>query len=258
MCLATHHRQQNKNNQIHWGALAAPTISPFLNSLENLKIESGIPMSILNETTSRSSQFWNGRAKRYEAAISNHDQQYDDRLAQLKQLIKPNDVILDFGCASGEIALDLAPHIKSIEGIDASTTMIQLAREKAEKKQLKNTSFLATDLFDARLEPQSFDVILALNIMHLLNEHDSVIHRTKELLKPGGMLFVETPCLDEFTWWKRKLILAASALRLAPFIHVYAFDEAQAELIAHNFQILGARNVVENDCRATIAARKPT
>ncbi|WP_051213619.1 class I SAM-dependent methyltransferase [Maritalea myrionectae] len=204
------------------------------------------------------SSFWNKQATRYDAAISDHDAQYATRLNQLRQLIKPTDVVLDFGCASGEIALDLAPHVKSIEGIDPANAMIELAYNKAAKRDIKNASFLTADIFDPRLEPESYDAILAFNVMHLVKDHHEVIHRAKALLKPGGMLFVETPCLGEFTWWKRQIILAASALRLAPFIHVYKFGEPEAELKAHDFHILGARNAPDQDCRASIAAQKPT
>ncbi len=141
------------------------------------------------------SNFWNKQATRYDAAISDHDAQYATRLNQLKQLIKPTDDVLDFGCASGEIALDLAPYVKSIEGIDPASAMIELAYDKAAKRDIRNASFLTADIFDPRLEPESFDAILAFNVMHLVKDHHEVIHRAKTLLKPGGMLFVETPCL---------------------------------------------------------------
>ncbi|MCZ4273703.1 bifunctional 2-polyprenyl-6-hydroxyphenol methylase/3-demethylubiquinol 3-O-methyltransferase UbiG [Maritalea porphyrae] len=202
--------------------------------------------------------FWNKQAARYDASISNHDARYEERIEQFSYLLKPTDVVLDFGCASGEIALDLAPSVKSIEGIDPANAMIDIATKKANDRNIQNASFLATDIFDLRLEPQTFDAILAMNVLHLVKDHDEVLYRLKSLLKPGGMLFVETPCLGEFTWWKQKVILAASALRLAPFIHVYKFGEPEAELMAHNFQILGAGNKPDQDCRACIAAQKPT
>jgi len=202
--------------------------------------------------------FWNKQANRYDASISNHDAQYDARIEQFKQLLKPTDMILDFGCASGEIALDLAPYVKTIEGIDPANAMIEIATKKAKERNVQNASFLATDIFDARLEPETYDAIMAINVLHLVKDHDEVLYRLKSLIKPGGMLFVETPCLGEFTWWKRQLILAASALRLAPFIHVYKFGEPEAELKAHNFQILGAGNAPDQDCRTYLAAQKPT
>ncbi|GLQ16256.1 class I SAM-dependent methyltransferase [Maritalea porphyrae] len=203
------------------------------------------------------SSFWNRQATRYDKAISDHDQRYEMRLTQITQLLHRDANVLDFGCASGEIALDIAARVNSIEGIDPASEMIRIATEKANKRGINNASFLATDIFDARLEPESFDAVLAFNVLHLVHDHDEVIHRIKSLLKPGGMLFVETPCLGEFTWWKRQLILAASALRLAPFIHVYKFGEPNAELEHRSFKILGAQNEPDQDCRAFIAAQKP-
>lgn len=202
--------------------------------------------------------FWNKQAAHYDASISKHDERYLNRVAQLKSLLKPTDQVLDFGCASGEIALDVAPHVKTIEGIDLASEMIRIANTKAAKREINNASFLATNIFNERLETQTYDAILAMNVLHLVRDHDEVLYRLRSLLKPGGMLFVETPCLGEFTLWKRQLILAASALRFAPFIHVYKFGEPEAELKAHNFNILGSRNAPEQDCRAAIAAQKPT
>ncbi|MFT6657058.1 class I SAM-dependent methyltransferase [Maritalea sp.] len=202
--------------------------------------------------------FWNKQATRYDKAISNHDARYDARLSQLKQLLPPTAQVLDFGCASGEIALDLAAQVRSIEGIDLASEMIRIANTKAAKREINNASFLATNIFDERLETETYDAILAMNVLHLVKDHDEVLYRLRSLLKPGGMLFVETPCLGEFVWWKRQLILAASALRFAPFIHVYKFGEPEAELERHQFQILGAHNAPDQDCRAAIAAQKPT
>lgn len=202
------------------------------------------------------STFWDKRAKQYDRSMSSHDQQFDQRLTRLKSTLASTDHVLDLGCASGEIALNLSPFVKTIEGIDPSAKMIELATQKAANLNIKNTSFLATDIFDPRLEPESYDAILALNVLHLLRDHQKVLTRVNTLLKPGGKLLVETPCIGESCWWQKGLILAASRLGLVPYIHSYRAEEPQQELTQFGFTILNATYAPQHDHRATISAQK--
>lgn len=206
---------------------------------------------------SNSQKFWNGRSANYDRAISNHDAQYEQRLDQMRQLLKPSDNVLDCGCATGEIALDLAPYVNTIEGIDVADVMIKRATEKAQQRSVQNASFLTGDIFDPRLEPESYDAILAFNILHLVHERDETLFRIKQLLRPGGMLFVETPCMREASFPLRAAIKIAGVVGLAPYAHFYRYGEPEAELKAHQFNILGAGTDPENDFRVSIAAQKP-
>lgn len=206
---------------------------------------------------SKSQAFWNGRSAQYDEAVSNHDAQYDQRIAHLKSVLKPTDNVLDFGCATGEIALDLSAYVKTIEGIDVADQMIKRATEKAQQREISNASFISGDIFDPRLEPESYDAVLALSILHLVRDRDEVIFRIKQLLKPGGRLFLETPCMCEAPIPLRAAIKLAGLVGAAPYAHFYRFGEPEAELIAHQFQILGAATDPSNDYQVAIAAQKP-
>ena len=201
-------------------------------------------------------KFWNGRSDKYDQAISNHDARYDQRLLQMRQLLKQTDHVLDFGCATGEIALDLAENVKTIDGIDSAEQMIARATDKAAQRGISNAAFMATDIFDPRLEAESYDAVLAFNILHLVKERDEVVFRIKQLLKPGGMLFVETPCMCEAPIALRGAIKLAGVFGMAPYAHFYRYGEPEAELKSHQFQILGAGTDPKNDYRVSIAAQK--
>ena len=45
-------------------------------------------------------------------------------------------------------------------------------------------------LFDATLEAGTYDVVLAFNILHLVDDAPVVVARAAELLKPAGLLVV--------------------------------------------------------------------
>ena len=71
-------------------------------------------------------KFWDKRAEKYDDVIQKHDAAYDQTIASAKSLLSTSDVVLDFGCASGEYSLDIAPVVQGVHGIDASTKALQL------------------------------------------------------------------------------------------------------------------------------------
>ncbi len=75
--------------------------------------------------------FWDKRSKHYDDNIKKHDSVYERTIDNTKSLLTESDVVLDFGCASGEISLDIAPHVQRVHGIDLSVKMIESAIQKA-------------------------------------------------------------------------------------------------------------------------------
>lgn len=201
------------------------------------------------------SSFWDKRAKQYDRSMSSHDQEFDQRLTRLTAHLNAKDHVLDLGCASGEIALSLSPMVQTIEGIDSSGKMIELATEKAARQHIKNASFLATDIFDPRLEPKSYTAILALNVLHLVHDRQKVLARIDTLLKPGGKLLLETPCIGEASWWQKTLLLSASRLGVAPYLYPYRANEPQRELTQFGFTIVQASSAPHPIHREMITAR---
>ncbi len=75
--------------------------------------------------------------------------------------------------------------------------MIEIAEEKAAISKIENVNFMQTDISDKRFKKESFDVILAFNMLHTLSNPQNVLRRIFELLKPKGLFISVTPCLGE-------------------------------------------------------------
>jgi len=71
--------------------------------------------------------FWDKRSKKYDDNIKKHDFIYEKTIDSTRSLLNNSDVVLDFACASGEMSLDIAPHVQRVHGIDQS---IKIKREK--------------------------------------------------------------------------------------------------------------------------------
>ncbi len=90
---------------------------------------------------------------------------------------------LDVGCGSGRYILPLIQcGVKRIEGIDASSEMIGLARKSVERIKDLDASlkFICSDFADFQTE-EMFDVILAIGFFDYVNDPASVLNKMKEL-----------------------------------------------------------------------------
>ena len=87
--------------------------------------------------------------------------------------------------------------MKEIHAIDISSKMIEIAKGKAVASNVENVNFEVMDIFDKGFEKESFDMILAFNMLHTVPNPQDVMQRINELLKPEGLFISVTPCLGQ-------------------------------------------------------------
>ncbi len=200
--------------------------------------------------------FWDKRSKHYDDNVKKHDSLYEKAIDSTKSLLTNSDVVLDFACASGEMSLDLVPHVQRVHGIDTSVKMIELANQKARDRQVDNIIFNQIDIFDQRLESHPFSAIIAFGIFHLLNDAPRVLARLNDLLSTGGLLISQTPCLGERSWIFRSCIRLAQRVGLAPLIISLTIAELESPVSSSNFEILETEIWDEKNAVQWIVARK--
>lgn len=200
--------------------------------------------------------FWDKRSKDYDDNIKKHNSLYEKTIDGTKSLLTDSNVVLDFACASGEMSLDIAPCVQRVHGIDLSVKMIELANQKARDRQVDNINFDQIDAFDQRLVSNSFSVVIAFNIFHLLDDAPKVLTRLNDLLAAGGLLISQTPCLGERGWLFRSLISLAQKLGLAPTILSFTITELESLVSSSNFEIFETKIWDEKTVVQWIVARK--
>ena len=128
--------------------------------------------------------------------------------------------------------------LKRIAATDLSTRMIEIARERAATRGVTNVDFAPGTLFDEALETGSFDVVMAFNLLHLLEDLPSAVARIAGLLKPGGRFISKTVCLAEQS---RLWSVAVAAMRLigfAPYVHCMTIAELEEVIRSSGFEIV--------------------
>jgi len=102
-----------------------------------------------------------------------------------------NEHLLDIGCGDGKITYQLAMLLKTgtTVGIDASASMIKLAKQNYPKAQYPNLSFLQMSATAISLA-QQFDMAFSNAALHWINNHVSVLNGVyNHLNKNGKILF---------------------------------------------------------------------
>lgn len=145
----------------------------------------------------RSEKFWDRVSTRFDRTEKRFEPLHIKMMEHTKHYLDRGNVVLDYGCATGTKTLELASHVNRIQGIDISSNMIKIATRRAAERSIENADFAQATIFDERYTSGSFDVILAFNILHLLDNIQQALQRMSDLLKPGGLLIATTPCLQE-------------------------------------------------------------
>jgi 2-polyprenyl-3-methyl-5-hydroxy-6-metoxy-1,4-benzoquinol methylase len=204
----------------------------------------------------KSKKLWDFLSHNYDRGANKSDKSNNKPLENIKKYLNANDVFLDYGCATGKMAIDIAAKVEEVHGIDISSKMIEAAEMKAAERKIANTHFVQTTIFDKQFDKESFNAILALSVLHLLKDTQSVIQRINELLKPGGFFFSTTPCLGEKTSFLSNFLFLLSKIPVFPDIRLFKSSELE-ELIGNgNIQIVETEYLAHNPVFYYIVAKK--
>jgi len=130
----------------------------------------------------------------------NKDIDYSKWADFIEKIIKDNsgfqeeNLVLDLGCGTGKMTLELARRGYDMTGIDSSYQMLDIARDAAEKEKLDNILWLRQDMREFELYGTVGVTVSCLDCMnHLTNAGDfkkclSLVHN---YLVPGGLFIFD-------------------------------------------------------------------
>lgn len=184
-----------------------------------------------------SAKFWNKIAEPYSQQPIIDEAAYQKKLQVTQEYLKPDMSVLEFGCGTGTTAIAHAPYVKQIRAIDFSSEMIKIAKAKAEAKNINNVTFEQLTIEELTVPDESFNVVLGLNILHLLENKKEVIALVYKMLKPSGVFVTSTVCLGDTMKWFKVIAWMGRFLRLIPLVKVFTSKELENSLSDAGFTI---------------------
>lgn len=102
---------------------------------------------------------------------------------------EPGMEILDVGCGTGNLSLELARLGVRVTGIDVSEPMLAKARYKAEREGLP-VKFYRADARKLPFNDGTFDAVVSLTALEFVPDLREALEEAYRVLKPGGRLVV--------------------------------------------------------------------
>lgn len=156
----------------------------------------------MSKVVSKESRFWDKLAYKYSLSPISDIPVYEKKLALTQKYLRSEMRILEFGCGTGSTAIIHSSYVKHIKAIDFSKNMIAIAKQKVVDKNIQNITFECAELEDIDESKEQFDVILGLNVIHLLEDKEAALKKVFQLLKPGGIFVTSTACMQDHTFLK--------------------------------------------------------
>ncbi len=187
------------------------------------------------DTMQPDAKFWDALARKYAAQPVSDPDAWDRTLDRTRHYLRAEDKVLEVGGGTGSSALRLAGACGHLTSTDFAPEMIAIAREKA--GDTANVTFEVADMELDGYAEESFDAVLAFNLLHLLPTLERDLRRLAAVTKPGGVFVSKTVCLGG-SLVLRPLIKVLQWVGKAPHVRFLKPAELDAMIEAAGFEIV--------------------
>ncbi|ABD55575.1 class I SAM-dependent methyltransferase [Jannaschia sp. CCS1] len=113
--------------------------------------------------------FWDKAASKYATSAISDMEGYRHTLERTRAHLRPTDRVLELGCGTASTALDLADDVAHVTASDISPAMVEIGQQKVAEAGAENITVVTSIAGDTDLaQGAPYDVVLALNLLHLL------------------------------------------------------------------------------------------
>lgn len=135
--------------------------------------------------------FWDKVAGLYDGFIKLMNRGASARLQdEVASLLSPGDRVLECACGTGLLTVAMAPRCASLLATDYSPKM--LAKAAAKCQAYANVTFQPGNILHIDQPDESFDVVVAANVIHLLDDPEKALQELSRVCRPGGLVVIPT------------------------------------------------------------------
>ena len=135
--------------------------------------------------------FWNKISPVYDIFENVYNRKvYKGTGIKVAEFIDESDNVLECACGTGAITEEIAKKCRQVLATDFAEGMLKRASKKCRK--YGNVSFRQEDITDIKCEDESFDKVVAGNVIHLLPEPEKALNELLRVVRPGGKVIIPT------------------------------------------------------------------
>lgn len=153
---------------------------------------------------------------------------------------KKESIVLDLGCGNGLSTSNIKG--KFVVGLDLSE--VQMIRAK---KKFKNTNYVVGDASNIPFKSNSFDVVVAINLLHHIPNSRKVIDEVWRILKPGGRFLTVDPNLyNPIGFIGRGMVMKFGLKKILPTIPQFALGDEERQFSKKAYYNLFTKSKFKN------------
>ncbi len=174
-----------------------------------------------------------------------HNIIYRRQIDALLNSIEPGSRVLEVGCWSGWLSLEMARRGAFVTGIDVAADALEIARDYAAAHPPQGSvEYKLLDINSATLPAATYDLIVGVGVLHHLVEVRHVLEQFRAALKPGGWLFIEdtferTPRLNTLLCGGLLMILPTHLTYREKWGHLFRLRSAALSHMADSVEAKG-------------------
>lgn len=109
---------------------------------------------------------------------------------EIQNYVKENDIVLECACGTGLLTIPMAQKCRKVIATDYSVGMLKQTRRKTVKYE--NIRLKQASILELPFKKNCFDVVVAANVIHLLDEPGKALEEMKRVCKVGGTIVIPT------------------------------------------------------------------
>ena len=203
-----------------------------------------------------SEKFWDKTAPGYAKAPIRDMVSYDQTMDRTRAHLEPEHRALELGCGTGTTALRLADAVGHLTATDLSSEMIGIAKAKAQDQGVENVTFRHAALSDSADPDGPFDVVMAFNLLHLLDDLPTALGDIAGMVKPGGLFISKSGCIGEKTFYLRPVVAVMQMLGKAPYFASLKIRDLEGMISGAGFTVIETHTFPGMVANRFVVARK--
>ncbi len=208
-------------------------------------------MGTMPEGSSEAQRTWDAIAESFDVTRRVPWKQCLDYIATLQK----TDVVVDCGCGNGRHLFPAAVQCSSAVGVDISSKLLMIVRQRMDEKKAGNITLVHGDLVHLPFKSASVDAVLCVASLHNIrgreNRH-AAVREMYRILKPQGkgLVSVWSRWQDRYRGYFAKQVFVRSSelgditiywrqhhLDVPRFYHLYSRNEFVRELCDEGFTV---------------------
>ena len=140
--------------------------------------------------------FWDRVSSLYDGYVTLiNGKVYNGTGKAVAEEIEYGDLVLECACGTGAISKFIAPVCRKLIATDMSAGMRKQTRKKCRK--FSNVKVGCADIMHLRFRAETFDKVVAGNVIHLLDDPQRAVKALVRVCKKGGKIIIPTYINDD-------------------------------------------------------------